>query len=128
MKKKIYSSDGKHNLKYFVETQRNNMTPRAFFNHCRKLLHKAGNGAEGWLGDDDAYEHWSNNCIKYNITSYHEDWDEPKHEHMHSEPFHIQYFFQGSYNFILEFEFDDEKRGHGYMFAVEKFGSESSFI
>lgn len=47
-------------FQYFVETQRSNITPKGFYNHCKKLLLRAGNGAEGWL-DCYTYDFWANN-------------------------------------------------------------------
>ena len=34
-------------------------------------------------------------------------------------PYDWQMALQNSYNFIMEFEFDTETKGHGYFYVVE---------
>ena len=101
---------------YEVETQRSNITPKAFFNHCMKLAEKNGFNLEDWAD----FKSW---CVPTQKELWHmnkhEDWDEPKTEGYKAMPYDSHVYLQGSYNFIMEFDFDTETKGHGYMYAVE---------
>ena len=52
-------------------------------------------------------------------TNKHSDWDVPVTEYIKIMPYDMHLFLQGAYNFIMEFEFDDEKIGHGYLYVTE---------
>lgn len=43
----------------------------------------------------------------------------PIREAIKYQPYDVQLYLQNSYNFIMEFEFDTDKIGHGCMYAVE---------
>ena len=101
---------------YQIECQRTNVTPKQFFEYCKKQAEKQKANIEDWT----TFEDWANE--KQNSpyrTEKHLDWDKPRTEANKNMPYDMQMYLQGAYNFILEFEFDDEKRGHGYMFMME---------
>ena len=102
---------------YEVECERNNVSPKEFFNYCKKRMETKGADLETWI---DSYDEWEKPLRPEQYhTNDHLDWDEPQREAYKMLPFEMQIFLQGSYNFIMEFEFDTEKKGHGYMYAVE---------
>lgn len=102
---------------YEVECFRNNVTPREFFRYCNNMLKKKGETLSSWI---DEYEYWKNPAQNQEYTIYnHEDWEEPLKEGNKYKPYEWHLFLAKNYNFIMEFEFDDEKRGHGYFYVVE---------
>lgn len=102
--------------KYKIECDRANITPKAFWAYCKKQCEKHGASIDDWAD----FGSWTdeNACTPY-TKSNHDDWDEPQTEIYKVMPYDVQMFLEGSYNFIMEFDFDDEKRGHGYFFLVE---------
>lgn len=84
---------------YKIECQRSGITPKAFWNYCKKQAAKHGASIEDWL----TYEDWSNerNNTK-STTSHHEDWGEPQTEVYCSMPYDVQYFLAKAYNFIKD--------------------------
>lgn len=101
---------------YEVEVDRTNISPKAFFNYCAKQMKKHGADMECWAD----YDSWADeNQQTYRNVWLHEDWDEPCKEILSSAPYQMQLFLSGAYNFILEFEFDSDKKGTGYLYAVE---------
>lgn len=101
---------------YEVEVQRSNITPKAFFSACTKVMQKHGADMESWV----AYEDWANeNQLTYRSESKHDDWDEPRREICAAGPWKMQLFLEHAYNFILEFDFDTSKKGTGYLYAIE---------
>jgi len=101
---------------YEFETKRSNITPKQFWTHCAKAFEKKTGRNFEWL---DSFEYWSNPTDNADNTWKHEDWDEPKTEICRIKPFNIQLYLQGSYNFIMEFDFWDDKTGWGYCYAYE---------
>ncbi len=101
---------------YSFETQRSNITPKAFFNHCKKVFEKHGESIENWIS---SYEEWINPIRGCDIRNEHKDWDEPALEICKMKPYEYQMFLAGGYNVIIEFDFWDENKGFGYMYAVE---------
>lgn len=101
---------------YEIECQRTNVTPKAFFEYCRNQADKKGIDIEIWIN----YEDWINPSYKeeYHINN-HEDWEEPKREVIKSMPYDMQMYMQNSYNIIMEFQFDTETKGYGYLYMVE---------
>ena len=97
-----------------IETNRTNITPKAFWNHVNKLLDKHNIGM--WF---DNFDSWANPCEQCNSRCKHEDWENPQYEICKSLPFEHHYFLEGAYNFIMEFEYYDDKRGHGYFFLKD---------
>ena len=54
-----------------------------------------------------------------NSYDKHLDWDDPKTEICKIQPYEMQFYLEGSYNFIMEFQFWDDKTGNGYLWMVE---------
>lgn len=101
---------------YQVECSRTNISPKAFFTYCAKAMKKCGGDIENWV----EFENWADeNQNTYRNVWLHEDWDKPCKEIISGAPYQMQMFLSGAYNFILEFEFDTDKRGTGYFYAVE---------
>lgn len=100
--------------RYELEVSRSNITPKQFYNYCKKRFEeKTPTFLESWL----EYEQWESP-----ITI--QDYEYTKHnngliEASKIKPYEFQIFLQNTYNFILEFEFDKDNKGHGYMYAVE---------
>lgn len=104
---------------YEIEIQRNNISPKQFFSYCKAQMKKrTGVDLASWC---ESYEDWSgeSGVPEYNCQSNHEDWDEPVKEICKTTAFDWQMFLGKCYNFILEFQFDTENKGYGYMYAVE---------
>lgn len=100
------------NKMYEIECQRTNVTPKAFFEYCRKQVAKKGIDIECWTD----FEHWSNPITQETRTFEHEN---SQKETIKTMPYDLQYFLQGAFNFIMEFQFDTETKGYGYMYAME---------
>lgn len=99
------------------ETQRTNITPRAFFGYVRREYEKkTGQPLSVWF---DGFEDWANPFQEYDIRNKHEDWETPCLEVGHSHPYTYQAYLEGSYNCILEFDFWDDKKGFGYAYITE---------
>lgn len=105
--------------RYEVEMMRRNVTPKEFYSYCQREFSRRTGGQDGlgnWLDD---YSTWSNPTIQGNTRSNHEDWAEPKLEICKVMPFDFHQYLDGSYNFIMEFTFWDDKVGFGYLYAYE---------
>lgn len=101
---------------YKIEVQRSNITPKAFFAYCARVMQEQGANMEDWA----EYDAWaSENQPTYRNEDQHEDWDEPCYEICSAGPYKMQLFLARAYNFILEFDFDTDKKGTGYLFALE---------
>ena len=87
--------------------------------HLNSFLSIAGNvvlDIESWTN----FEDWINPISKEEYhKNDHKDWEIPQIEIIKYMPYDLQMFLQESYNFIMEFEFDTETKGHGYLYAVE---------
>lgn len=104
------------NKLYEIECQRTNITPKQFFEYCRKQAEKKGIDIEMWIDCED----WIKpiNPEEYH-TYIHEDLEKPQREAIKRLPYDTQYYLQGAYNFIMEFQFDTDTKGCGYMYAME---------
>lgn len=101
---------------YEVEIQRRNVTPKTFFSACVKAMQKHGASMEDWAD----YDSWADeNQSSYYHEHNHADWDKPQREVCAEGPYNTQRFLARAYNFILEFDFDTDKKGTGYLYAVE---------
>lgn len=110
---------GEQNMekKYEIEIHRSNVTPKQFFEYCKEQMEKrTGETLDNWI---ESYEEWETPTMPCNSTCKHEDWDKPTSEVCKLMSFDWHLFLQKTYNFIMEFEFDTERKGHGYMYAVE---------
>ena len=101
MKKKLYE----------FETQRTGISPRQFFSWCKREFKRRTGEDFGWI---DGYKNWAEPTAPCNIKTNHEDWEEPLKEICKLQPMDYQYYLEGAYNFIMEY--DD---GNGYCYIVE---------
>ena len=103
--------------RYEIEVNRNNVTPREFYNYCKKRFEeKSPTVLESWV----EYEDWANPIVPKDYTyNKHLEWEKPLIEASKVNPYEFQVFLQNTYNFIIEFKFDGYNRGHGYMYVVE---------
>ncbi|MCD8214405.1 MAG: hypothetical protein LUC97_01970 [Clostridiales bacterium] len=97
---------------YECECERNNISPRQFFSYCKRKLKEKGCDIEIWA----SYEDWIDEENEYSRMAH---YDEGRNSICTQRAYEWQIYSSQEYNFILEFEFDDDKRGHGYMYAVE---------
>lgn len=78
---------------------------------------RTGTDLEGWC---QSYEEWAGIGIpEWCDTWKHEDWEKPALEICKTKAYDWQMYLQNAYNFIMEFQFDDDNKGFGYMYAVE---------
>ena len=98
------------------ECTRYNITPKSFYNYCKNAAIKKGIDISGYTNFDE----WANpsHPEEYHINK-HEDWDEPKTETIKYMPYDMRIALQDCYNFIIEFNFDDDKKGQGYFYIKE---------
>ena len=106
----------KKNALYEVETLRTNITPRQFFTYAARMFERKTGEKLYWV---DSFEDWETPSCECDIRAKHEDWDTPQYEICRSKPFNFHFYLEGTYNFIMEFDFWDEKTGNGYMYAYE---------
>lgn len=101
---------------YEVEVDRTNISPKSFFTYCAKAMKKHGGDIENWV----EFDKWADETQQpFRNVWLHEDWEDPCKEIISGAPYQMQMFLSGAYNFILEFEFDSDKKGTGYFYAVE---------
>lgn len=108
-----------------IELTRHNVTPSQFLSYVRRNVDKKG----GYMlrGDLDLAYFAAGDDLNFDI--YH---SEPEfnglHEKSVSEPYKMQtyngYANGAVYNEICEFEFDDDKTGHGYYYLVNIIATE----
>ena len=103
-------------IKRSVEVQRNNVTPREFFSECKRAASRKGYDIEAYI----EYDEWVNPSTPEPYHSVvHKDRQTSVREILKLQPYETQLYLEGSYNFILEFTFNDDKRGFGYMYLDE---------
>lgn len=103
--------------KYEVEIQRTNISPRQFFTYCKKeMKNRTGVSLQTWC---DSFEDWSSDKNEYVSECYHDDWKVPVKEICKTKAYEWHLFLGKAYNFIMEFQFCDENKGSGYLYAVE---------
>jgi hypothetical protein len=101
---------------YEIECTRNNVTPKVFYNYCKKRAALKGCDIESWL----EYSFWSNPLQKQQSQTYlHEDWETPLKETNKYMPYDWHLYLEKTYNLIMEFEFDTDTVGHGYFYLTE---------
>ena len=96
------------NTVYEIEIERRNVTPRQFWTYCKNQLAKRG--IEPFI---ETFEDFENPLAKSKRT-HHEDGCTTC-----VMPYEYQMYAPKAYNFIMEFEYWDEKTGFGYLYAVE---------
>lgn len=115
MKKYVCSSTTSE-IKYEIEVTRKNVTPREFYNYCNsRFKTKTGDNLDMWV----SYDYWIDESHRYYHKDQHADWDTPQVEVLKEYPYEVQYYVANTYNFILEFEFTDDRVGTGYMYVKE---------
>lgn len=105
-------------LKVFIESTRNNVTPKEFFRYCKMLCAKKGVDIESYI----SYDGWLNPSVKCNTTYKHDEWETPLYEKNKYMELDTHLYLQDTYNFILEFSYENEKVGSGYFHIVEYMG------
>lgn len=102
---------------YELERQRSNITPKEFYWICRTDLRRKFNvDLENWV----EYSEWINPSYPEELHKVeHKDTNGSQLESYKFQPYDIQLFLQNTYNFIMQFEFDTDKKGFGYMYVVE---------
>ena len=100
---------------YEYEMQRAYVTPNQFFTYCKKQLENKGFDIENWI----EYESWINPQSSCNNTWDHRNEENPYIEICKMQPYDHHLFLSNAYNFIMEFEYDTDSKGHGYLYIVE---------
>jgi hypothetical protein len=119
MKKYVIATTEKPPVRYEVEVQRKNISPRQFFTYCAKQFKlKTGADISCWVED---YGEWSDPTYPQPLhNSTHRDDGEVFYESSKYMPYDWQLFYSGAYNFIMEYEFGATNNdGWGYFYAIE---------
>lgn len=106
---------------YTIEIQRHNVTPAQFLAYVRRRLKATGGDAFCGCLDLDYFAAGSE--PNYDTTR------DGVHCISRSKPYDMQtYISEGGrlYNEICEFEFDDEKTGHGYYYLIDAEADETT--
>lgn len=91
-----------------VELNRYFKNVHTFWAYALKMCEKHGVNLTDWMESLDQFcEPMQRNNSRNN------------HEICKMLPYDWQLYLQNSYNFIMEFDFFDEKSGHGYLYIVE---------
>lgn len=103
---------------YEIECTRKNVSPKEFFSYCAKRCKENGAVLTDWI----EYNDWIKPSCPGPFGRYeysHEDWAHPLREVIKYMPYDFQIYLEDTYNFIMEFEFDTETKGHGYFYLLE---------
>lgn len=95
------------------EITRTNVTVKAFYNYCKKELKAKGFDMEAYI----TFEEFINPSYKTNNT--YRDSENHNVEICQTLPYDHHLFYRNTYNFIMEFNFDNEKTGSGYLYICE---------
>lgn len=98
-----------------VEINRYFKSVQTFWKYAENFCKKHGVNLNDWMCIEQFIEPYQ----KCNIRNEHKEWDEPLTEICKMQPYDYQLYVQGSYNFIMEFDFFDENSGHGYLYIAE---------
>lgn len=100
---------------YEIEIMRTGVTPREFFSYCKRefLRRCPGESMDNWMDDFREF------CAPSAEFNSHNRYDDGSYEICKAKPYDWQLFYSGAYNFIMEFNFDDDKRGWGYLYCIE---------
>lgn len=111
--------------KFEIEMSRNNVTPAEFLAYCRNRVD--AKGGEYIRSDLDLDYFKRGDDLNFNVDHKAAN-DECytgsgcEREKSISKPYEMQTYIRwengAMYNEICEFDFDDEKRGHGYYYLV----------
>lgn len=107
--------------KEMLEIQRTNCTPAQFLAYVRSQIKK--HNLQNICADDINLDYFRNgNDLNFDINNRDKPDAPCKAEKSVSKPYEMQTYilnWDGTvFNHIMEFEFDDEKTGHGYFFFV----------
>jgi len=106
---------------YTIEIQRRNVTPAQFLAYARRRLKATGGDAFCGCLDLDYFAAGS----EPNYDTEHDG----THCISRSKPYDMQTYIRQDgrlYNEICEFEFDDEKTGHGYYYLIDAEADEAT--
>lgn len=92
------------------ELERNNTTPKSFWNAVTKAMQAHGEDITDWI---ESYEQWVN---PYQPAKYKETHTDGFTEAYRYEPYQFQLYYSGTFNIIMEFDFWDENKGYGYFY------------
>lgn len=92
---------------YECEAYRTGITPRQFFTYCKKQLEKKGGNIEDWVD----FKEWMEPTTPCDNVA--------DGEVCKLKPYEWHLYLKNSYNFIMEFNFWDDKKGSGYLYMVE---------
>lgn len=104
----------KRNKKYFthIETEKRNVTPREFWEHCNKILHEYNTDMDNISPGFKLWENPDENEISFkNENEWH-----------FAEPYDYHDGIKDEETYIIKFtfnNFDDEKKGNGYFYATD---------
>lgn len=114
-------------MKQCIEIMRHNVTPAQFLAYVRSQLKKKGMRD---VASDLDLEYFARGNSIFNSEYYNEPGRPCKSEKSVSKPYEMQTYilnWDGScYNEICEFEFDDEKTGHGYYYLYNNLDGEQT--
>lgn len=91
-----------------IELNRYFKSVEAFWSYCEKMCKKHDITLTDWICD---IEQFKNPLQKSNYRD--------NVEVCKLQPYDMQLFYRGSYNFIMEYDFWDDKEGHGYLYVKE---------
>ena len=101
--------------KFEFEAQRSNVTPAQFLTYIKNRVDAKG----GWSYRSDLELDYFEAGNDFNFNIHHEDGTD---EISVSKPYNMQTYIRFAngelYNEICEFEFDEEKKGHGYYYLI----------
>ena len=112
-------------MKFEIEIERNNVTPAQFLAYCRRRVDEKGGDCFRTDLDLDYFKRGDD--LNFNIdhkAANDECYTESgcEYEKSVSKPYQMQTYIRyanGSvYNEICEFDFDNEKTGHGYYYLI----------
>lgn len=103
-----------------IEIQRSNVTPAQFLSYVRSRVD--AKGGRYYRGDLDLAYFRAGNDLNFDTDHDPSVYYGVTHEKSVSKPYEMQTYIRHDdgtlYNEICEFDFDDEKTGHGYYYLV----------
>lgn len=118
MKKYVIATTEKPLVRYEVEVERKNISPRQFFTYCAKQFKlKTGADISCWID----YDEWVDPTHPEPYHRYEHNWDGVRSMEANKYmPYDWQMFLSDSYNFVMEYEFGaTDTDGWGYFYAIE---------
>lgn len=114
-------------MKEELEMMRHNVTPSQFLSAVRGAIRSKG--FTGICAEDLSLNYWkAGNDLNFEHKYSDPENDPCKHEKSVSRPYEMQTYVRNwdgtVYNLIVEFSFDDEKRGSGYFYFINTWTEE----